>query len=97
MMRVGFHPAAETELRAIATFYEGRMAGLGKEFVSEVDRVRRLIADYPALGAAYDPVHRHVRLRRFPFALIYRLDDPLITIVAIAHTRKRPGYWRGRV
>jgi hypothetical protein len=96
-MRVGFHPAAEVELRASATYYEGRMAGLGGDFVAEVERVHRLIADYPALGTAYDQVHRLVRLRRFPFALIYRVDGSLLTIVAVAHTRKRPGYWRGRV
>jgi toxin ParE1/3/4 len=96
-MRVGFHPAAEIELRATAKFYEDRMATLGNEFVDEVERICSLIADYPKLGATFDPVHRTVRLRRFPFALIYRVDDPHITIVAVAHTRKRPGYWRGRV
>ena len=96
-MRVGFHPAAELELRASATFYEDRMAALGEEFIIEVERTCSLLADYPTLGAICDPKHRQVRLLRFPFNLIYRLDDQHITIVAVAHVRKRPGYWRGRL
>jgi hypothetical protein len=52
-MKVGFHPAAALELRAAASYYEDRVAGLGKEFTAEVERLRTRLAEYPALGATY--------------------------------------------
>jgi len=39
---------------------------------------------------------RRVFIGRFPFSIIYIDRDGEIVIVAIAHQRKRPGYWRGR-
>lgn len=96
MKEVGFHPAAELELRASASFYEERVTALGEDFIAEVERICRLLVRYPTLGSTYDPVHRRVSLRRFPFALIYRVDDSRVTVVAVAHTKRRPGYWRGR-
>ena len=95
-MKVGFHPAADVELRAAAAYYESRVAGLGEELIAELERLRSLIGKYPALGRRYDTVHRRVFLRRFPFALIYRVGASQVTIVAIAHTKRRPGYWRWR-
>jgi len=96
-MKVGFHPAAALELRAAASYYEDRVAGLGEEFTAEVERLRTRLAEYPALGATYASLHRRVLLRRFPFAVIYRADKSNVTIIAVAHTKRRPDYWRGRV
>jgi hypothetical protein len=85
-MRVGFHPAAEVELRASATFYEGRMVGLGSDFVAEVERVHGLIADYPALGAAYDPVHRLVLFVSMRLTQFSRLPGKRASpIVSVCH------------
>ena len=33
----------------------------------------------------------------FPFRVVYFLDDDLLMIVAVAHSKQRPGYWRERV
>ena len=97
MTQVGFHPAAGLELRETASYYEHHVAGLGEEFLAEVERVCALLAEYPALGAPYDVGHRRTLLRRFPFVLIYRGTDIELTIIAVAHTKRRPGYWRDRV
>jgi plasmid stabilization system protein ParE len=95
-MKVGFHPAADVEFRAAAAYYERRAPGLGMELSEELKRQCALVGEHPSVGARYDSAHRRVFLRRFPFALIYRADDSGVTIVAVAHVRKRPGYWRGR-
>ena len=95
-MTVGFHPAAEEEFRATASYYEGLVAGLGEEFIAEVERTCALLQEYPDLGPRLDPVHRRHSLRRFPFALIYHGDGSELRIVAVAHESRRPGYWRPR-
>jgi hypothetical protein len=35
-------------------------------------------------------------MRRFPFALIYRIDTGVLRVIALSHRRQKPGYWRGR-
>jgi hypothetical protein len=40
---------------------------------------------------------RRLVLRRFPFAIVYRLAGEFVLVLAIAHMRRRPGYWRGRL
>lgn len=95
-MKVGFLPAADVEFRAAASYFESRVEGLGEEFIEEVEHMRTLLSEHPALGPRLDSVHRHLALRRFPFALIYRVDASEVTVVAVAHHRRRPGYWRSR-
>lgn len=39
---------------------------------------------------------RRFILQRFPFSIVY-LDDPdLVTIIAVAHSKRKPGYWKSR-
>jgi plasmid stabilization system protein ParE len=93
---VEFHPAAEQELDAATAFYEQRREGLGQGLLDEVQDVCLLISEYAAIGRRVDGVHRSVPLRRFPFVVFYRVDESLIRVIAVAHKRKRPGYWRLR-
>jgi toxin ParE1/3/4 len=96
-MKLEFFPEAEFEFTEAATFYEGRLRGLGLEFATEVSRVARLLLDRLALGEQLDSTHRRIPLRRFPFALIYRVDGQFVRMVAVAHRRRRPSYWHSRV
>jgi plasmid stabilization system protein ParE len=92
-VKVGFHPAAEAELRRAARYYEDRALGLGGEFVVEVERVCARLKEHQELGPKLDAQHRRIALRRFPFGLIYRVKNSVVQIVAVAHRRRRPGYW----
>jgi len=91
-----FHPDAETELAEAALFYESRMSGLGRFFAAEVERTIALVREYPEAGPAVGPKRRHVLVARFPYSIVYRHDPDAIVIVAVAHQRRRPGYWRRR-
>lgn len=95
-MAVEFHPAASEELNAASSFYEHRRRGLGEELADEIEDICLLLSEYPAIGRRVDEVHRSVPLRRFPFIVFYRVRGMVLQIVAIAHKRKRPGYWRRR-
>jgi toxin ParE1/3/4 len=93
-VKVRFHPAADAELRGAARYYEDRVPGLGGEFVAEVERVCARLTERRELGPKLDAEHRRIALRRFPFGLIYRVTNSVVQIVAVAHRRRRPGYWK---
>ena len=95
-MKVEFHPAADAELRASVLYYEARLTGLGNEFLIEVESVCSRLSEHQSLGPRLDAEHRRLGLRRFPFGLIYRVTSSKVQIVAVAHRRRLPGYWRGR-
>jgi toxin ParE1/3/4 len=95
-MRLEFHPAAAEELSAAVRMSDVRSTGLGRDLSSEVKRVVSLLRATPNIGERLDDLHRRFPLGRFPFGLIFRVDGDLMRIIAIAHRRRRPGYWHGR-
>ncbi len=78
-------------------FYEAAAAGLGSDFLDDVQRVIDALREPPEHGRAVGRGLRSALLRRFPFCLIYSAETDAILIVAVAHQRRRPGYWRHRV
>ena len=91
-----FHPAAELELAAAMRIGESRAIGLGRDLLGEVERVVALLCDLPDIGERLDHRRRRFSLQRFPFGIIYRVAGDELRILAIAHRRQRPGYWRSR-
>jgi plasmid stabilization system protein ParE len=91
-----FHPDADAELEEASLFYESRMAGLGKFFAAEVERTISLVREFPEAGSPVAPALRRVVIARFPYSVVYRQEPGAIVIVAVAHQRRRPGYWRRR-
>lgn len=94
--RVEFHEAAELELNEAADFYDLRDAGLGSAFLDEVERSLDQIVQHAEAAA---PVRGAVRKRitaRFPYSIFYSIHGDQIRILAIAHQKRRPFYWRGR-
>jgi toxin ParE1/3/4 len=94
-----FHRAARSELREAAHWYEVRGDGLGAEFVSAVGACLARVAEKPA---AFPEVRRaagvhRALLRRFPYAVVFLLHGNIITVLAVAHGRRRPLYWKTRV
>jgi hypothetical protein len=97
-VRIRLHREAGEELDAATAWYEEQEAGLGGDLLIEVDRAIAAIAASPA---AWPLVRRKTGLRRFllarfPYALLYEHLDDELRILAVAHTRRRPGYGRRR-
>jgi hypothetical protein len=96
LIPVQFHSEAEAELGEAASFYESRLVGLGTSFSAEVQTSVRFIRTYPDAGSPLGRKLRVVVVKRIPYSVIYRRDEHCIYIVAVAHHRRRPGYWKGR-
>ena len=89
-------PGAREDLNKAAAFYEASVPGLGDAFLDDVERAIDDIRENPRIGAPIGRAFRRAVLRRFPFTIVYAERGDEIVIVAIAHDRRRPGYWRGR-
>jgi plasmid stabilization system protein ParE len=80
-------------------WYEEHRRGLGTELFEAVSATLAQIQEHPEIGATYhfDRSIRRVRVPRFPYQVIYRLSpaDPII-VLAFAHLKRRPNYWKGR-
>lgn len=88
---------AEEEMTEASVFYEAATSGLGTGFLDEVQRVIAILREHPELGQGVGRGLRRALLHRFPFSLIYSVEADVILIVAVAHQRRRPDYWRNRI
>jgi plasmid stabilization system protein ParE len=89
---------ASDELAEAVRWYETRRTGLGGEFFDAVVATLTLIETRPEIGTTIstDGQTRRALVARFPYQVVYRLRPTEIVIVAVAHAKRRPGYWKNR-
>lgn len=91
------HPAAEQELREALGYYANEVEGLDARFMEAIEKATSLLCVFPNLARALDDQYRAYPLKKFPYSLVYRVLDDRLLVVAVAHQKRREGYWRGRV
>jgi toxin ParE1/3/4 len=101
MWRVVFTPEVGRDMAEAALWYEDKRAGLGREFIEEVIRVWRSLAENPLLGARKHPT-KNIRWRypeRFPYRVIYEVDETTRTVVvaAVVHAARHDFAWKERL
>lgn len=89
---------ASAEFGEAVRWYETRRSGLGGEFFDAVVSTVALIEANPEIGTTLsrDGQTRRVLVARFPYQVVYRLRRTEIVVVAIAHLKRRPDYWKNR-
>jgi plasmid stabilization system protein ParE len=97
MKPVVFLPDAEQEMLQAAVYYESQSSGLGRDYLSEVERAVQAVKESPMTWPIVEGELRRRLVRRFPFGILYRIDPEEIVIIAVAHLRRKPGYWRERI
>ena len=97
MAEVTIHPAAEAEYQGALEWYPERSSQAAARFEIAFDRAIEFIRSQPTMFPRCDPVHRFILLKRYPYSLIYRVDGDSVRVIAVAHTKRRPGYWSQRV
>jgi plasmid stabilization system protein ParE len=97
MIGYRFLPPAEEEMIEASLFYEAVSPSLGHDFLDDVQRSINTLREHPRLGRADGRGLRRLLLHRFPFSLIYSVEPDAILVVAVAHYKRRPGYWKGRL
>lgn len=89
-------PAARLEVIAAQDWYEREARGLGDQFRAELEVQLTRIAENPLQFMQMLDDVRRARLRRFPYALFFRLLDDGIFVIACFHSRRDPLIWRSR-
>lgn len=94
---IDWHPEAEAEFDADIRWYDDRAAGQGDRFETEVVTAVEDTAEDPQAWAVWpgwdrEPVVRSRGVEGFPYRIVYFVRNNLLTVVAVAHSRRRPGY-----
>ncbi len=89
---------ASDEFTEAVRWYDARRPGLGGEFFAAVAGTISIIETNPEIGMkiSIDGQTRRALVPRFPYQVVYRLRPTEMVIVAIAHLKRRPGYWKNR-
>ena len=94
---IRFRPAAARELTADDRYCNKHYTGRGDRFAVAVERALLAIAESPlAFPLLYEPDIRSAKVERFPYRVVYILVEENIDILAVAHAKRRPAYWRRR-
>ena len=94
--RVSIHEVAEIELNDAADFYDIAGVKLGAAFIEMVQRTIKRISEFPEAAPVIRLQIRKTQVARFPYSVFYSVRSNEIRILAIAHQKRRPFYWRSR-
>jgi plasmid stabilization system protein ParE len=86
-------PAAG-ELRSAARCYEGQMPGLGHDFIREVRDAILRISQWPEAWQPLDAEIRRCRTHRFPYGIIYAVENGEVLVISVMHLHRHPDSWR---
>jgi plasmid stabilization system protein ParE len=96
MTSYSYHPEAETEYRDAFRRYGLSSLPAAVRFERAVEDAIQKITAMPQAYPALDRRHRMFKLRKYPYYLVYREEAGSVLIVAVAHTARQQGYWKGR-
>lgn len=94
---VFFLAAAEAELLRAQAWYDERVPGLGERFFDAVDTIVARISETPQQFPLAHPHIRRALVRRFPFALYFRIEREGAFVIACVHTSRAAEQWRSRL
>ncbi|MBI4412563.1 MAG: type II toxin-antitoxin system RelE/ParE family toxin [Deltaproteobacteria bacterium] len=95
-MKVRFLSLAEREVNDAVAWYNEQSDNLGREFLDELDRAVRRVVSFPISCPELTPGLRRCLLARFPYGIIYGVEDDTVVVVAVAHLHRKPNYWSDR-
>jgi plasmid stabilization system protein ParE len=95
-VRIDFHPEATAELENAADWYVGKNPAAAARFAEAVDAALVKIQSTPERFLLVGPNLRACTVERFPYQIVFRVDPHRLYVLAVAHAKRRPGYWRQR-
>jgi len=95
-MRIEFHLDAADELSAAAQYYEEQQDRLGRRFLDSIDEALSFLKKNPEVWHPDERGRRKQRVKRFPYLIIYKYERGRVWVLAIAHAKRKPGYWKER-
>lgn len=90
-------PVALEEAEGAIDWYAQENELLAERFLDDVTDTIDRIADRPHQFPTYHFGTRRALLKHFPFAVVFRETPDMVEVIAVAHGRRKPGYWRERL
>ena len=90
------HREAVREAAEAVIWYQARSPAAADGFAAAVREALLRVDDSPELSAIYMDDYRATRVGRYPYIVVYRWDGSTSQVLAVAHTSRRPGYWKNR-
>lgn len=94
---IELHPEAILEAQTAREWYAERSPAAAEAFMAELDAAIDRITEASDRWATYLYSTRRFLLKRFPYFVVYRATQDKLQVLAVAHGRQRPGYWRQRI
>ena len=92
-MKVLFSKYARQELLDAVRYFELEYPGLGRRFKEEVRKAAVRISEYPLAWSLERGDVRKCLLHKFPYKLLYSIENNHILVLAVAHQHRKPDYW----
>jgi plasmid stabilization system protein ParE len=96
-MRIIFRDDARAEFDDALAYYNERDPAVAAGFVLDYQKLETQLLQFPNVGALVARNGRRLIFSKYPYQLVYRVEGEEIVIYAVAHQKRRPGYWRKRV
>lgn len=91
-----FSDSAKAEVHQAVKYYEDEVEGLGKAFLSYVENSVEEIQRFPLASRVIRKDFRRFLIPRFPYGIIYRIEENQLFVAAIMHLKRKPFYWDGQ-
>ena len=95
-MRYVFHPEALNEYAEAVQYYTEQRVEVAQAFVNAIEDTVYRIREVPTRYAAIDEDVRRCMARKFPYGVLYTIEQDYILILAVMHCSREPGYWKSR-
>ena len=97
MTLVIFDPDAQAEFLDTVRYYEECQEGLGRRFRIAIETAIQQVSETPFLYRILKAPFRRYLLPKFPYSIIYSIEPDHIHVIAVAHNKRKPGYWMNRI
>ena len=97
--RFVIRPGVELDIRDGADWYESKVdKALARRFLRAVEQAFVKVMEHPETWPRWeiDPSYQKFLMKHFPFIIFYRVTASQVRVVAVAHAKKKPGYWKQR-
>jgi toxin ParE1/3/4 len=95
-MRYVFHPEALNEYAEAVQYYTEQRVEIAQAFINAIEDTVYRIKESPARYAEINEDVRRCMARKFPYGILYTIEQDYILILAVMHCSREPGYWKSR-
>ena len=95
-MKYVFHPEALKEYAEVVQYYAEQRVAIAQAFINAIEDTVYRIQESPTRYAAIDGDVRRCMARRFPYGVLYTIEQDYVLILAVMHCSRKPGYWKSR-